>query len=166
MYDLIVHYALGNIPAWVWPATAGGAAVIYFFAGVISHIPEISLYAKLVKPAAFVAMLIGVFMYGGQGVVAVYKADLKDAEHKAELAEQKSLAATQQLATELKNKEHLIKGRAYGVKQTIEVNRTVIDSECKLSDVAWMLYNSASQNKVADSFRGNAPATGQPKITQ
>ena len=166
MFAFVVHYFIGNIPIWVWPFLAGGGFVVWFFAGVISHIPQFSLYARFIKPVAGLVFVLGVFMYGGSGVVAVYQADLKEAEHATKLAEAKSAAVTEKLDTVLKSNEHLVKGRAYGVKQTIEVNRANINAECKLSDTAWMLYNSASQNKVADSFRGNVTVTGQPQATQ
>ena len=105
MFEFFVHYALGNIPDWLWPALAGGAFVVWFFAGVISHLPQFALYAKLIKPVAFIAMLMGVFMYGGAGVIAVYKADLVEAQHQAELAAEKAKAeAKAKAAAEAKAK--------------------------------------------------------------
>jgi hypothetical protein len=166
MFALVVHYVMGNIPVWIWPFAAGGGAVVYFFSGVVAHFPQFKPYAMFIKPVAGLVFVFGVFMYGGSGVVAVYQEDLKEAEHQAELASQASDAANKQLETVLASQKHLIKGRTYGVKQTIEANRAAVNAECKLSDTAWLLYNSASQNKVAESLRGATTAAGQPTTTQ
>jgi len=147
MYSLIVHYALGNIPDWLWPALAGGAAVVYFFAGVITHLPQFAIYGKLVKPVAFIAMMIGIFFYGGAGVVAVYKADLIEAQHKADIADQQAKAANDALAVSIANNKHLIEGRAYGVRVIIQKDKDKINADCaKINHDAWEDYNRAVKN--------------------
>ena len=156
MFDLFVHYALGNIPDWLWPALAGGAFVVWFFAGVISHLPQFALYAKLIKPVAFIAMLMGVFMYGGAGVIAVYKADLVEAQHQAELADQKAQAANQQLTQALDANAHLVKGRAYGVGVIIQKDREKINADCnKINSDAWEDYNRAVKNSGSKILTGD-----------
>ena len=147
MFDLVVHYALGNIPEWLWPALAGGCFAIWFFAGVISHIPQFSLYAKFIKPVAFIAMMTGVFMYGGAGVVAVYKADVLEAQHKADIADQQAKDANAALAVSIANNKHLIDGRAYGVKIIIQKDKDKINADCsKINNDAWEDYNRAVKN--------------------
>ena len=156
MFEFFVHYALGNIPDWLWPALAGGAFVIWFFAGVISHLPQFALYAKLIKPVAFIAMLMGVFMYGGAGVIAVYKADLVEAQHQAELADQKAQAANQQLTQALDANAHLVKGRAYGVGVIIQKDREKINADCaKINSDAWEDYNRAVKNSGSKILTGD-----------
>ena len=156
MFEFFVHYALGNIPDWLWPALAGGAFVIWFFAGVISHLPQFALYAKLIKPVAFIAMLMGVFMYGGAGVIAVYKADLVEAQHQAELADEKAKAANQQLTQALDANTHLVKGRAYGVDVIIQKDREKINADCaKINSDAWEDYNRAVKNSGSKILTGD-----------
>ena len=159
MFDLVVHYVLGNIPTWLWPAAAGGSFAIYFFAGVISHLPQISLYAKFIKPVAGIAFIFSVFMYGGAGVVAVYQADLKEAQHKAELAEEKSKDANDKLDDALKANANLIKGHAYGNTKVIYRDRNIINADCKkINPTALDDYNRAIKN--SPSFVTTpAPAT-------
>ena len=156
MFEFFVHYALGNIPDWLWPALAGGAFVVWFFAGVISHLPQFALYAKLIKPVAFIAMLMGVFMYGGAGVIAVYKADLVEAQHQAELADEKAKAANQQLTQALDANTHLVKGRAYGVDVIIQKDREKINADCaKINSDAWEDYNRAVKNSGSKILTGD-----------
>ena len=156
MFEFFVHYALGNIPDWLWPALAGGAFVVWFFAGVISHLPQFALYAKLIKPVAFIAMLMGVFMYGGAGVIAVYKADLVEAQHQAELAAEKAKAVNQQLTQALDANAHLVKGRAYGVGVIIQKDREKINADCaKINSDAWEDYNRAVKNSGSKILTGD-----------
>jgi len=163
MYSLIVHYALGNIPDWLWPALAGGAAVIYFFSGVITHIPQVAIYGKLVKPVAFIAMMVGIFFYGGAGVVAVYKADLIEAQHKADIAATEAKAANDALAVSIANNKHLIEGRAYGVKQIIIKDKDKINADCaKINHDAWEDYNRAVKN-TGSKQTPSVTVTGAPK---
>jgi len=156
MFEFFVHYALGNIPDWLWPALAGGAFVVWFFAGVISHLPQFALYAKLIKPVAFIAMLMGVFMYGGAGVIAVYKTDLVEAQHQAELADEKAKAANQQLTQALNANAHLVKGRAYGVGVIIQKDKEKINADCnKINSNAWEDYNRAVKNSGSKILTGD-----------
>lgn len=156
MFEFFVHYALGNIPDWLWPALAGGAFVVWFFAGVIGHIPQFSIYAKFIKPVSFIAMLTGVFMYGGAGVIAVYKADLVEAQHKADIAEEKAKAANAALSQSLAANAHLIEGRRYGVAQIIAKDAAKINADCaKINHDAWEDYNRAIKNSGSKILSGD-----------
>jgi hypothetical protein len=152
MYTFAVHYLLGNIPAWVWPAAAGAAAMIYFLSGILTHIPECKPYAVFLKPVSGIVMVFSVFMYGGSGVVAVYQQDLKDAQQQMKLLQQQSDAANVQLTQALKANENLIKGHSYGVRQQAEQNRVVINKECTINDVAFATYNRAVKNQATTGF--------------
>ena len=100
----------------------------------------------------------------GAGVVAVQQEALKEAEHKVELAEQASADANNQLQQALADKEHLIKGRAYGVAQIIKDNRAAINAECKrISDVAWQTYNRAVKNTGSGDATVTVTGTGTKK---
>ena len=164
MFDLVVHYELGNIPDWIWPALAGGCFAIWFFAGVISHIPQFSLYAKFIKPVAFIAMMVGVFMYGGAGVVAVYKADVLEAQHKSDIADQKAKDANAALVVSIANNKHLIDGRAYGVRVIIQKDKEKIDADCsKINSDAWEDYNRAVKNSGSKILPASSvTVTGAP----
>ena len=152
MYSLIVHYALGNIPEWLWPALAGGGFTVFLLSGILSHIPQTKLYAVFIKPVAVIVMLLGTFMYGGAGVVAIYQQDLKDAQAKMALLQQQSDDATKQLSQALKANENLVKGHAFGVHQQAEQNRVVINKECTINDVAFDTYNRAVKNQATTGF--------------
>jgi len=147
MFELIVNHFLGNIPVWVFPFMAGGGVATYVIAGIASHIQPVRIYALIARPIAFIVFVLGVFFYGGAGVIAVQQQALAEAQQKVALAEQAAADATKQLADNLANQEHLVKGRGYGVSQTIKQDRAVINADCKkINDQAWADYNRAVKN--------------------
>jgi hypothetical protein len=147
MFELIVNHFLGHIPVWVFPFMAGGGLAVYFIAGIAGHVPALKTYGMIAKPIAFIVFVLGVFFYGGAGVIAIQQAELLEAQHKIDLADQASKAATDKLAQALAANQHLIQGRAYGVKQIIAKDRAKIDADCaKINDNAWEDYNRAVKN--------------------
>ena len=77
MFSWIINMFIGTMPTWIWPAGAGGAVVIFFLAGILSHIPEAKPYTLLLKPVSFIVLILCVFMYGGAGVAEVYQEEIK-----------------------------------------------------------------------------------------
>ena len=164
MFELIVNHFLGNIPTWVFPFMAGAGFAAYLIAGIATHIDPVRVYAMILRPVAFITFILGVFLYGGAGVVEVQQQALLEAQHKVELAEQASADANNQLQQALADKEHLIKGRAYGVAQIIKDNRAAINAECKrISDVAWQTYNRAVKNTGSGDATVTVTGTGTKK---
>jgi hypothetical protein len=147
MFSFIVNHFLGHIPTWVFPFMAGGGLAVYFMAGIAGHVPALKTYAMIGKPVAFIVFVIGVFLYGGAGVIAIQQQELIEAQHRVELAEQASKDATDKLAQALAANEHLVKGRGYGVQQIIAKDRAKIDADCRrINDDAWEDYNRAVKN--------------------
>jgi len=147
MFELIVNHFLGHIPVWVFPFMAGGGLMLYFLAGIASHIPPLRIHALIIRPIAFITFVLGVFLYGGAGVVAIQQAELLEAQHKIDLASQATKDANTQLQTVLDNQKNLVKGRSYGVKVIIEKDKAKIDADCaRINDDAWEDYNRAVKN--------------------
>ena len=152
MFGFIIDHMLGMLPAWLWPAVAGGAFAVYLLAGILSHIPAARLYGRLIKPVSFVVLLVAVFLYGGAGVTAILQAQIKEAEGRIAVAEQASKDVNDRLADALKNKKEVIKERVLIVKQAIEVHRDQINADCRLVDeAARKYYNQGVKNKPEDT---------------
>lgn len=147
MFGLIVNHFMGHIPTWVWPFVAGAGFGAYFLLGIAAKIPAFTVYARIGRPIAFITFVLGIFLYGGAGVLAIQQEALKDANHKVELANQASVAATDKLQQALANNEHLVRGRSYGVSQIIAKDKAKIDADCRrINDDAWEDYNRAVKN--------------------
>ena len=149
MFGLIVNHLLGNLPAWLWPFVAGIGFGIYFVLGVLGHFPQFKIYATIGRPIAIVVMVLGVFFYGGAGVLAIQAQALQEAEQRVAVAEQASADATQALAEALVSQASATKDRSSGVKKTIQQDKTVINADCnKINDRAWADYYSAVKNGI------------------
>ena len=90
MFTLIVNHVLGHLPEWIWPAAAGAGLALYFLFGIISHFPEMKIYGTIGRPVSFLIFVIGVFFYGGAGVLQIQQELIKEAENKIAVAEQAS----------------------------------------------------------------------------
>ena len=145
---------------------AGAGLVIYILAGILRQIQGIKVYALIARPIAGFAIMVGMFMTGGSGVIAMYQEQAKVAEAKQAMAEKQSAKLNEQLSTALKDKETLLKGKSNALKQTIESHRVDIDAACKLNDTAWLLYNQSigsDQSKVASGVGGTNGASPKPQ---
>jgi hypothetical protein len=155
MFELIVNHFLGPLPIWVFPFMAGGGFTVYILANIASHVPPLKVYAMIARPIAFIVFVLGVFFYGGAGVVAIQQQALQEAQHKIDLAEQATKDANLRLAQEVASKDHLVKGRGYGVKVIIQKDAAKIDADCRrINDDAWEDYNRAVKNsgsKIVDN---------------
>ena len=63
MFGWLVTTILGNLPEWIWPAIAGGGFTIYFFSGILAHLPQFKPYAMFIKPVAGIVMIGGIFIW-------------------------------------------------------------------------------------------------------
>lgn len=147
MFELIVNHLLGNIPTWVWPFTAGAGFAAFIISGVAQHIEPVRIYGLVARPISVIIMVLGVFFYGGAGVLEIQAQALAEAKNRIAMAEQSSADANKLLSQTLSNKEHLINGRSYGVTQVIKRDTTAINADCnKINDRAWNDYNRAVSN--------------------
>jgi hypothetical protein len=147
MYGFFIDYFLGNIPTWVWPFVAGGGMAVYFLAGFLSNLPQFKPYTLFIKPVAFITFTVGVFMYGGAGVVDLYQARIKEAEQKLAIADQKSTAATAALNANIKERRDDIRQNRDAGRDRIAANAQQLDKECTVSTDAIGIHNDAAQNK-------------------
>lgn len=163
MFDWIITAVLGNMPIWIWPAVAGAGFTIYLLAGILIHIPEIKPYAMFVKPVGAIACVIGIFMYGGAGVTAIYQAQIKDMQNKVAMAEQKSNDANALLSEKVTNNTKIIHDKQVVYKDRIKEVEKIIDNDCKVDLQMTKILNSAATNPIKSSSVTVGPATIQGK---
>ena len=149
MFNLIVNHFLGNLPVWLWPFVAGAGFGIYFLLGVLGHFPQFKIYATVGRPVAIVVMVLGVFFYGGAGVLAIQAQALQEAEQRVAIAEQASFDANKALSDVLANQKTATTDRSKNIKQSIRQDKNVINADCnKINDRAWADYNNAVRNGI------------------
>jgi hypothetical protein len=160
MFGWLIEHAILLMPAWAWLAIAGSGIALYYVSGLITAWPQFKPYGMLVKVLGAVMLLGGVFMYGGEGVSAIWQEQIKEANAKVEAAEAKSAKVNTVIREKIVTEIQIIKEKADANNRDIEAKRDIINAECKLSDDAWMLYNNASKNALAGSS-GRAKSAGK-----
>ena len=146
---------LSFLPDWLLTWAIHGSVVVGLFlifgGSIIKRIPIINEYGSLANSVGSILLLVGIFFEGGLGVEMSYRAKIADLQAKVKVAEQQSKEANaaidQKVAERVKNIKDNVNVKAKG----IEANRTAINAECKLSDVAWLWYNRSTQDAVAGS---------------
>jgi hypothetical protein len=134
-----------------------GAGVIGILAGTfLSKVPFVSQYGTLIKIVSNVLFVVGLFLEGGLQTELAWREKVAELQAKIEIAQQQSKETNAKIENKVADKVKTIKDNVNANRQIIEENRTSINAECKLSDTAWMLYNSASQNALARSTSNSA----------
>jgi hypothetical protein len=134
-----------------------GAGVIGIVAGTfLSKVPFISQYGTLIKIVSNILFVVGLFLEGGLQTELAWREKVAELQAKIEIAQQQSKESNAKIEQKVADKVKTIKDNVNANRQIIEENRTSINAECKLSDTAWLLYNSASQNALAGSTSNSA----------
>lgn len=146
MVSWLLEIVLSSIPSVLWLVGIGAGLGIYLFSSILSHIPAINPYTKIIKPLAGIAALVCTFMYGGAGVQALWEEKAKlaqeEADRKAAMAEQ----LNKDLEAERKKKSQVRVEYRDRIKTEIQIQREVIDAKCEVDPKAVDLLNKASTN--------------------
>jgi len=149
MFSWLILHIVGLIPFWVWLTIAcvGGAG--YMFSGLIFvFVPFLLTYKEPFRIFCIIICLGGTFMCGGDGVTAVWKAQIKEAEDRVAKAEAASADANAKLADERSKKAKVRTEYITTVKERIVKDTQVIDAECKVAPEAIKDLNDAAKNPL------------------
>jgi hypothetical protein len=135
MLTWIIEHVLLVLPTWVWFLFAGIGAVVYFFSGFISVIPPFIPYAKFVKAAGGIMLLIGVYLCGGDGVDATWQHKIQEMQDKVTQAEKISKDANDQLKKATQRKVKIIHDRQIVVQEKIIKDSAKMDAACIVDPV-------------------------------
>jgi hypothetical protein len=126
----------------------------------LSKVPFVNQYGVLIKIVSNILFVVGLFFEGGLQTELAWREKVAKLQAKIEVAQQQSKETNVKIEQKVVEKVKTIKDNVNANRQIIEENRDSINAECKLSDTAWLLYNSASQNALA---RGTSSSTGTSK---
>jgi len=122
----------------------------------LSKVPFVNQYGVLIKIVSNILFVVGLFLEGGLQTELAWREKVAELQAKIEIAQQQSKQTNAKIENRVAEKVKTIKDNVNANRQIIEENRTSINAECKLSDTAWLLYNSASQNALAGSTSNSA----------
>lgn len=143
MFNWIILNLIGFIPVWVWPCIIGMSIAAYIIFSVLTNIPEVARYRFILLPSCAVVCFVAIFMFGGEGIAAIYKADIKALENKVKIAEEKSRSVNTEIQTVIQYKTVIVTKFKESINKKIEEKKAEINASCKLSDSAISLYNQA-----------------------
>lgn len=145
MFSWLINQFIGNIPTWVWPAGAGAATLLFFMAGILSHIPNVRPYAIFIKPISFIAILLCVFMYGGSGVAAILQENIKLMQGKVDEAESAQKVGNTEIKTVYVDRVKTVKETQVVVQEKIKEVEKKINADCRVDPEAIDILNQAAR---------------------
>jgi hypothetical protein len=151
MFTFFVNHILGDLPLWIWPFVAGAGFGCYFLAGVGLHFPNIKPYAMIARPVCLIVFILGVFMYGGAGVAAVYKQSIEEGREERAVLSQASGDATTAVDVKTNTGEKVIHDTQIVYRDRIKEVAKVVNSECVLDSRAVGILNDAAKDPVGAS---------------
>jgi hypothetical protein len=137
--------------------------VTTFASSIVSKLPVISNYGRLVKPIGMVILALGIYLEGGLVTELAWRSKVAEFEEKVKVAEAKSAEANTKIETKVVTKIQVIKENTDENKAAI--SKYVTDT-CQLSNAAVMLHDSASQNEVPGSTISTVRGTSEVKVPQ
>ena len=137
--------------------------VTTFASTIVSKLPVISNYGRLVKPIGIVILAFGIYLEGGLVTELSWRSKVAEFEEKVKVAEAKSAEANTKIETKVVTKIQVIKENTNENKAAIV--KYVTDT-CQLSNAAVMLHDSASQNEVSGSAISTVRGTSEIKVPQ
>ena len=147
-FNFLITYIIGVIPSWIWPALTGAGVAIWFLSNMIAKFPAIQPYSAAIKPASILITIVGIFMYGGEGVSAIYQAQIQELERRVAVADQKSIDVTAAVEEKTEQKIKFINRDRIVYKDRIKQVEKVIDSDCKFDKSALDILNDAAANPL------------------
>ena len=135
------------------------AAVLFvasFFFGV---------YKPIIRIAAFVIALFGIYFEGGYMTEMEWRARVEALEAKVKVAEEKSVEVNTVIEKQYVDRVKVIKETANANIQYVDRVVAKYDNLCTVSNAAVMLHDSASRNEVARSSLGLDEGTSSLKIS-
>lgn len=124
-----------------------GLFVSYF----VICVPFIGAYRSILNLGSCFLLIIGSFYQGEITKEKYYNQKIVEMQSKIDLAQEQSRHSNEIIDLKVKDRINETKGKVNDTKKIITKYKTVIDSNCKLSDDARMFYNRSINNGISSS---------------
>lgn len=109
----------------------------------LQYIPGILQYRIPIKIISTIFLISGIYFEGSYATEMTWRERVTEVEAKVAIAEAKSQQVNTIIQEKVIEKIKLVKERVVVTKLVINKNKTIINAECKIPDVAFTIYNSA-----------------------
>lgn len=157
----LFFFFLGKIPSILWLLIVGAGVVVYVLAGVITKMPSLKLYAVPTKVLSILAMIFGVYMYGGASINKHYADKIKEMEAKIAVAEAQSTAVNTVIEERVQTQVQVIRDKQIVYQDRITESAPEMDAQCVLPPGVNSIHNDAAAYPFAKTV--NKSAQGKTK---
>lgn len=148
MLGFITNSLLELLPTWIYPAAVLAGAVFYFATGIVAKLPAIGVYAQLLRPVGFLVFSLGLFFWGGAGVIEMQKTAVAAAEAKVKAVEAEQQKITEELNSRLQAQAAKTRQQTAEIKREVEIRTVEINRDCtEINSTARELYNRSIRNE-------------------
>ena len=126
-------------------------------------IPLLVPYKPTIKLVSIILLIVGAYGKGLQSSDADWKQKVSEVEAKLKIAEEKSKQVNVRVETQVIEKVKIIKEKVHENRKAIQKHKVEIDAECKLPDVARVLYNRAITHEVPGSTANTNATSARSK---
>ena len=114
-----------------------------------SMIPPLKPYRPTINLISCVLLIVGSYFQGGFNKQKEYHDRIIEMQKKIDEATEHAKHENERIEKEVNERLGKLKGKVNATKNEIEKNKVAIDSECRLPDVARVLYNRSIDNEVS-----------------
>ena len=147
LFGWLIEYAIALIPTEAWIAIAITGAVIYYLSGFILAFPQFKPYGILVKVIGILVLVGGVFMTGGEGVTTIWQKQIKEANERVRLAEEKSKEVNVKIVEKVVKQLEIVHQKSAEVIKYVDREVTKYDNTCPVPNAVVTAHNAAALNQ-------------------
>ena len=148
-------WIINFLPSWIFYATlvigVVGIGLSYF----LGAIPIINKYKLPLQILSIIIAVTSVWYIGGNTVEEKWLARVKELELKVAEAEVKSGKVNTVIQQKIVTKIKVVKEKVEVVRREIQIQKEIINADCKLSETAIDLYNKAVADPTEDKRVGD-----------
>lgn len=148
------------MPDWIFHLITIAGILGIVASSFFNFIPVVSQYSTPIRIVSIIVLVLGVFMEGAISNESAWKARVQEMQVKVAEAEAKSAQTNVKIVEKIVEREKVIKENTNA--NITAINKYVTD-ECRLSNVAVVLHNSASQGELPPSTIDSVRGTSQVK---
>ena len=128
----------------------GGGVLSLVISWFITFVPFINIYRKWIQIASILALVSGVYWYGGYTVEKIWRDEVAKLEEKVRESEAKSAVVNKEIEIVYRDKVKIVKQDVVVVQEKIKEVEKVLDKGCIIAPEAISILNEAAKSKKKD----------------
>ena len=129
MLSWILVHVIPWWPVWFWPTLSAVSLLVYSVPTVLDRVPGFNVNAELLRLASIAGIVLGIFMWGGASVSAVYKKEIKEQKEEIKILKEKANQVNTVIVEKIVYKDKIIKEQAEVITKYVDRVVTVYDTK-------------------------------------